>query len=91
VVREAILAEEIERGQNHPDGQDLSTELDKAPTHANYRLQVMRIFGVLVDLGILPVQNIPQLPKSAREVLPAVDLILQCLQEALASSTGPWD
>jgi hypothetical protein len=38
--------------------------------------QVMRISGVLVNLGILPIQNIPQLLKSAREVLPVVDLIL---------------
>jgi hypothetical protein len=51
----------------------------------------MRIFGVLVDLGMLPVQNIPQHPKSAREVLSAVDLILQRLQEALAPDVGPWD
>jgi hypothetical protein len=42
-------------------------------------------------LGMLPIQNIPQLPKSAREVLPVVDLILLCLQEALAFDAGLWD
>jgi hypothetical protein len=40
---------------------------------------------------MLPIQNIPQLPKSAREVLPVVDLILLCLQEALAFDAGLWD
>jgi hypothetical protein len=32
-----------------------------------------------------------QLPKSAQEVLPVVNLVLQRLQEALAFGTGPWD
>jgi hypothetical protein len=49
------------------------------------------ISNILVDLGLLPIQDIPQLPKSTREVLPAASLILECLQEALAFSTGPWD
>jgi hypothetical protein len=38
-----------------------------------------------------PIQDIPQLPKSAQEVLSVVGLILECLQHALASGTGPWD
>jgi hypothetical protein len=41
--------------------------------------QVVRISGILVDQGMLPIQNIPQLTKSAREVLSAIDLGLQCL------------
>jgi hypothetical protein len=41
---------------------------------------VMAISTALVDLGMLPVQDIPQLLKSAREVLPTTDLILKCLQ-----------
>jgi hypothetical protein len=53
--------------------------------------RVMRISNVLVDLGMLPIQDISQLLKSAREVLPAVDLVLRCLQEALASGVGLWD
>jgi hypothetical protein len=103
VVQEVILAEELECGLHPPNGQDLLAELDKAPVHVNRRdgectyeaerlsQQVMRISNVLVDLGVLPVQNIPQLLKSAQEVLPAVNLLLQCLHEALASDTGPWD
>jgi hypothetical protein len=51
----------------------------------------VRVASVLIDLGLLPVEDIPQLPKTAQEVLPAVALILKCLQEALDSSAGPWD
>jgi hypothetical protein len=50
----------------------------------------MRFSDVLVDLGILPIQDICQLLKSAWEVMLVVDLILQCLQEALTSGAGLW-
>jgi hypothetical protein len=33
-------------------------------------------------LGLLPIEDIPQLPKTAQEVLPVVDLILKRLHEA---------
>jgi hypothetical protein len=46
---------------------------------------------ILIDLGLLPIEDVPHLLKTAREVLPAFDLVLKCLQEALASSAGPWD
>jgi hypothetical protein len=49
------------------------------------------ISNVLVDLGLLPIQDIPQLLKSDREVFHVVDLILKHLQEALAFGVGPWD
>jgi hypothetical protein len=51
----------------------------------------MGISDALVDLGMLLVQAIPQLPKSAGEVLSAADLVLKCLQEALASDVSSWD
>jgi hypothetical protein len=51
----------------------------------------MRVVDVLIDLGLLPIKDIPQLPKTAQEVLPAVALTLKCLQGALDSSAGPWD
>jgi hypothetical protein len=53
--------------------------------------RVVGISNALADLGMLPIQDIPQPPKSAREVLPAADLVLKRLQEVLASGTGPWD
>jgi hypothetical protein len=74
-----MLAEELEHVPHPPNGQDLSMELDKARARADKidgkhaaeaeRLswQVMRISGVLVDLGMLLIQNIPQLLKSARD------------------------
>jgi hypothetical protein len=51
----------------------------------------MGISNTLIDLGMLPVQDIPQLPKLAREVLLVADLILKRLQEALASGAIPLD
>jgi hypothetical protein len=102
-VQEAILVEEMECGLHPPDGQNLSAELDKAHARVNriddehateaeqLSRQVVRIFGVLIDLGMLPIQDIPQLPKSAREVLSVVDLILKRLQEALSSGAGSLD
>jgi hypothetical protein len=51
----------------------------------------MEISNALVDLGMLPIQDIPQLPKLVWEVLSAVGLILEHQQEALASDTSPWD
>jgi hypothetical protein len=65
----------------------LSTELDQA--HAltdgitNKRIvEAMRlsqcvvgISNALADLGMLPVRDIPQLPKLAREILSTTDLV----------------
>jgi hypothetical protein len=48
-------------------------------------------FQCLVDLGMLPVQDIPQLSKLDRKVLLASGLVLELLQEALASGAGQWD
>jgi hypothetical protein len=36
-------------------------------------------------------QDIPQLPKSAQEVLTAAGLILERLREEHTSGAGPWD
>jgi hypothetical protein len=47
------------------------------------------------EIGILraltPVPGIPQLSKLAWEAVSVADVILMCLQEALASGTGLWD
>jgi hypothetical protein len=51
----------------------------------------MGISSTLVDLGMLPIQDISQLPKSAREVLTVAGLILEHLREAQASDTGSLD
>jgi hypothetical protein len=102
-VREAILAEELECGMRHPDGRDLLAELDE--THARVRgidddrateagwlsRRLVWVTGILVDLGLPPIKDIPQLLKTAQDALPTVALVLKRLQEALDSSAGPWD
>jgi hypothetical protein len=37
----------------------------------------MEISNVLIDLGMLPIRDIPQLPKTAQEVLATVGLTLE--------------
>jgi hypothetical protein len=103
VVREAILVEEQEHGLCPIDGWDLLLELDMAhmrldrinderAAEARQLSQlVVKISDVLVDLGMLPIQDIPQLLKSTPEVLPAANLILKLLQEVLDSDAVPWD
>jgi hypothetical protein len=51
----------------------------------------MGIPNATVNLGMLPIQDIPQLPKLTREVLPVADLALNQFQEVLASGADPWD
>jgi hypothetical protein len=46
---------------------------------------------VLIDLGLLPIEDIPQLPQMAWDALLAVALVVERLQEALDSDAGPWD
>jgi hypothetical protein len=53
--------------------------------------QLVRVAGVLVDWGLPPIEDIPQLPKTIQDALTAVALILERLQGALDSGTGPWD
>jgi hypothetical protein len=99
-VWETIKEEELERGMYRTDEPDLSAELDKARVrvdridneHAVEVKQlsqwVVRISIIMFDLGLLPIQDIPQLLKSAQEVLLVVD-ILKRLQEVLASGASP--
>jgi hypothetical protein len=47
--------------------------------------------GVLIDMGLIPIEDIPQLPKIAQDALSVAALVLKCLQEVLDSSVGPWD
>jgi hypothetical protein len=52
---------------------------------------VTEISDALVDLEMLPIQDIPQQPKSAQEVLMVASLLLELPREPHASSTVPWD
>jgi hypothetical protein len=78
-------------GLHPPNGRVLSMELGQTCTHVD-RINgerateagqlsqlVVGISNALVDLGMLPVQDIPQLLKSARKVLLAAGLIVERL------------
>jgi hypothetical protein len=52
---------------------------------------VAEISNALVDLGMLPIRDIPKPPKMAQEVLAAASPNLQCLREEHASGDGPSD
>jgi hypothetical protein len=70
-VWEAILAEELGRGLHPPNEQDPSVELDKVRAHVDQiaddraaeaewlSRQVTQVAGVLIDLGLLPIEHIP--------------------------------
>jgi hypothetical protein len=70
-VWEVVLIEELEHGLHLSNGRDLSVELDMAHVCVNkidgewaaeaeqLSWLVMRIPSVLVDLGMVPVQDIP--------------------------------
>jgi hypothetical protein len=70
-VREVILAVELECGLHPPDRRDLSVELDMAHASVNKMVddraaeakrllrQVVQVAGILVNLGLLPIEDIP--------------------------------
>jgi hypothetical protein len=99
----AIVVEELERSLRYLHRRDLPVKLYKARTRANEiasdrvakaeRLsrQLMRVAGVLIDLGLPPIEDIPQLPKTVRDALTVVALVLERLQGALDSGASPWD
>jgi hypothetical protein len=62
-VHKAILAVELEHGLHPLDGRDLSAELDKVCVSVNKMTEDYAIWG------LLPFDDIPQLPKIAQRVL----------------------
>jgi hypothetical protein len=94
-VWETIKEEELERGMYRTDEPDLSAELDKARVRVN-RIDnehavevkqlsqwVVRISNIMFDLGLLPIQDIPQLPEVS-----AGSLVGDRHLEALARGAG---
>jgi hypothetical protein len=53
--------------------------------------QLAWVAKVLIDLGLLPIEDMPRLPQMARDALPVVTLVVECLQEVLDFGAGPWD
>jgi hypothetical protein len=102
-VQEVILTKEQVCSMHPFDGQDLPAELEEAhacvdgitgeqAAEAGHLSQlVMEIYEALVDLGMLPIWDIPHLPKSAQEVLRVAGLLLEHMSDAQASGAGPWD
>jgi hypothetical protein len=102
-VWEAKLTEEQAHSLPSFDGCDLSAELEKLRTLMDgvedecvtkvgkLSTLVVSISNALVNLEMLPIRDIPQLPKSVQEVLAIVSLILEHLQEEHVSSASPWD
>jgi hypothetical protein len=102
-VCEEILAEDLERDLDHPDGCDLPGELgetrawvhgiasDQAIEVGRLSRQLVWLAGILTNLGLSPIEDIPQLLKTTQDALPVVALVLKCLQDALDSDAGPWD
>jgi hypothetical protein len=64
-------------------------EEERAAEARKLLMLVMGISNALVNLGMLPIRDIPQLPKTAQEVLAVTSLILKCLREEHASGVGP--
>jgi hypothetical protein len=90
-VHEAKLMEEQAWGLHPFDRWDLLAELEEihvrmprledehASKSEKLLVLVMGISNALVDLRMLPIQDIPQLLKIAQEVLTIAGLILECL------------
>jgi hypothetical protein len=64
-------------------------EGDRSTEGMKLSWSVREISDALVDLGVFPIQDIPQHLKSAQDVLMVTDLILERLREERASGTGP--
>jgi hypothetical protein len=99
----ATLAEELECGLHHPHGRDLLVELDKTQAHVYWiaddraaevgllSRRLVWVASVLIDLGLLPIEDIPYVLKTTQDALPMIVLVLKHLQEVLDSGAGPWD
>jgi hypothetical protein len=102
-VCEAKLAKEHARGLYSFDGRDLPGKLEelhmrvagfvdeRTAEAGKLSTLVVGITNALVDLGMLPIQDIPQLLKMSQEILAVTSLILKHLREEHASDVDPWD
>jgi hypothetical protein len=102
-VQKVKLAEEQACSLHSFSGQDLSTEMEDICTRVagvedectieigKLSMLVAGIPNARVDLKMLPIWDIPQLPMMAQEVLEVAGLILEHLREEDASGASPWD
>jgi hypothetical protein len=61
------------------------------PLRAKLSTLVVGISNALVDIRMLPTQDILKLPKTVQEIFAATGLILEHLREGHTYGTGPWD
>jgi hypothetical protein len=66
-------------------------EVDRVIEDGGLATLVRDVPKVLVHLGMPPIPEIPRDTRMAGDIPEAVDVILECLQEAYASGPGPWD
>jgi hypothetical protein len=78
------LEEEQAQGLHSFDWRDFSAELEELHEH------VARVESERTISHVLPIRDIPEHPKSARDVLMATGLSLEHLWEEHASSVGSW-
>jgi hypothetical protein len=102
-VQKVKLAEEQACSLHSFSGQDLSTEMEDLRTRVagvedectievgKLSMLVAGIPNARVDLKMLPIWDIPQLPMMAQDVLEVAGLILEHLREEDASGASPWD
>jgi hypothetical protein len=65
---------------------------DKRATEAGeLSALVVETSNALVNLRMLPIRDVSQLPKMAHEILKAAGIILELLREEHHSGSTPWD
>jgi hypothetical protein len=99
-VWEAVLAEAQTCGIYLRDGRDLLEELRKrmAGVDEERVVEAEKLAALvtetsrdLMDLGLPPIQEIPQVLRKAWEVLKAARIVLEHLWEVHASGAGHWN
>jgi hypothetical protein len=105
-MQEAKLAEEQAHNPYSFDGRDLPTELEelrvcvagvedeRTAEAGELAVLVVATSNALVDLRMLPIQEVPQLPNTAQEVLKAVvsswSTCERCAPPTLVPGTRRW-
>jgi hypothetical protein len=99
----AKLVEEHVHGLHSFDRRGLPAKLEELRAHVDADEEeraakagklatlVVEASNTLMDLEILPIRDVPQNLKNAQVVFKVVGIILECLREAHASGTSPWD
>jgi hypothetical protein len=66
-------------------------EVDRVIEAGRLATLVRDVSKVLEDLGMSPIPGSPRDPRTAVDILGAVDVILERVKEAYDSGNDPWD